>query len=388
MTLHRTDVAIAGAGAVGMALAAALNRAGLRVALIERGSGQYDYQPAHEELRVYAISPGTTRFLQSLEVWPDVAAHEASAYEAMQVWESEPAQPLRFEAAASGLPWLGHIVRNDALLHALSLRLGATLRLNERQITEFSTGEQGAYLRLDNGDEVRAAVLVAADGADSSLRGQAGIDTESWVYPQRAIVANIRTESGHQRTAWQRFLPTGPLALLPLADGRVSIVWSYTQAESLLALDDAAFMDQLSEASQRILGRVVATTPRLSFPLRLLHARDYVQPGFALAGDAAHVIHPLAGQGVNLGLADAEALADVLVHAHRAGQSLSSLRTLKRYARARRADTVDMIAMTDGLYRLFDTRQLQWRQARVAGLNAVNQLSPLKDFFLTRAMQA
>lgn len=388
MTMLRSDVAIAGAGAVGMALAAALARAGVRVTLIERGAGQYDYQPQREELRVYALSLGTTRFLQALDVWPTLLQHDASVYDHMQVWESDPAQSLRFEAAAGGLPWLGHIVRNDALLHALSLQLGTTQRLNERHIEEFSASEQGVSLRLDNGNEVRAALLVAADGADSSLRQQAGIETESWDYPQRAIVANIQTERGHQRTAWQRFLPTGPLAFLPLADGRTSIVWSSTRAAELLTLSDSDFLDQLTQASQQILGRVVSTTPRLSFPLKLLHARDYVQPGFALAGDAAHVIHPLAGQGVNLGLADAEALADVLAKAHRAGQSLSSLRTLKRYARARRADTLDMMAVTDGLYRLFDTNQPQWKQARLAGLNAVNQLAPLKDFFLSRAMQA
>ena len=386
------DAAIVGGGPVGLATALALQQAGFRVALIERGAEPAPYRPEIHDARVYAIAPESARFLDRLGVWPAIAATRISPYSAMRVWAREPAQALAFDAADAGAAQLGWIVEHGLILACAWSRLEAVDCWLHAPIEAIllpqADGEIGE-LHLE-GAVVRARLIVAADGADSQLRELAGIETIAWSYPQRALICHIRTERKHGDTAYQRFLPSGPLALLPLADGRCSIVWSADTAlaDELMALDDAAFRARLGAASQGVLGEILAATPRSAVPLRLLHAREYVRPGLVLIGDAAHAIHPLAGQGVNLGFADAAQLSTTLVEARAAGRDETSLRTLSRYARARKAENLEMLALTDTLYRSFRIRLPGIRTALGLGLEGVDRLGPLKELLMRQAASA
>lgn len=386
--MSRYDVIVVGGGVAGAATALGLKQSGFSVALLERGNSPRAFDLAAYDLRVYALAPGSTEFLRRLQVWPRIESARVSAYQAMRVWESHAQQPLAFNAREAGVAELGHIVENDLLLNALWAELSGVEILPEAQLESVDFAARGVSLTLRDGRVLKAALVIAADGADSAVRAQAGIEIEDYLYPQQAIVCHVQTAQPHHATAFQRFTPDGVLAFLPLADGRSSIVWSTTRAAELLALSDAAFLQELIVASENILGEITATTRRLKFPLRLLHARDYVRERLALVGDAAHVIHPLAGQGVNLGLADAQALVAVLADAKQAGQDIGGLRVLKRYARARRADTLEMLALTDGLYRAFGPASGGWNEWRYAGMKALNRLAPLKNYFVRRALQA
>jgi 2-octaprenylphenol hydroxylase len=381
----RHDVVVAGGGLVGAAIVLALQRQGFDAVLVERGPPPAAFDPGFDDLRVYAISPGSMDWLDQLGVWPLLPARHLSAYRQMQVWSQQADAPLVFDAADLHRSELGCIVGNSLLQSALWSQLDPSRLICGTGIAALTLDGQGAQIGLSDGRSLQASLLVAADGGDSQLRALAGIETVAWTYPQRAIVANVRTERPHAQTCWQRFLPTGPLALLPLADGRCSIVWSTTDAERLLALDDDRFAAELAVATQFRLGAITATTARVSFPLRLSHAGDYVREGFALAGDSAHTVHPLAGQGVNLGLADGRALVATLVQARAAGRRIGSLRTLKAYARARKADTLEMLAVTDGLYRAFDLELPGWTRLRDAGMAAVQRLQPLKTLLIRQA---
>jgi ubiquinone biosynthesis UbiH/UbiF/VisC/COQ6 family hydroxylase len=387
VTKNAFEVVVVGGGPVGAAAALALSRQGFDVGLLERGGAPAPYDLNGYDLRVYALAPHSARFLDTLDAWPAIAERRISAYSAMRVWERDPVRALRFDAADTGAAELGWIVEHNLIVDALWAGLGAVVRHERAQIQAVEWSDRGAVLQLADGRSLRARLVVAADGADSQLRGLGGIDTVGWDYTQRALVCHVNTERPHRATAWQRFLPSGPLAFLPLADGRCSIVWSAEAplAQELLALNDAAFMARLGEASERALGAIAATTPRLSFPLRLLHAQDYVRPGLVLVGDAAHTVHPLAGQGVNLGLADAERLALTLAEARDAGRDWAGLRSLQRYARARKAANLEMLALTDGLYRAFRLRLPGVRAALGLGMEAVDRLGPLKAWLSRQA---
>ncbi|TXH04968.1 MAG: UbiH/UbiF family hydroxylase [Nevskiaceae bacterium] len=382
------EIVIVGGGAVGAALVLALHRAGIDAALVERGAPPPAWDAADYDLRVYALSPASTRFLDTLAVWPEIVSRRASAYRTMRIWDEQPQRALEFASAPLGLPQLGHIVENSLLLQSLWRPLAEVPLYTGVRIAALKLDEDAARLSFDDGRELSARLVIAADGADSALREAAGIECLRRPYPQRAVVCHVRTERPHRGTAWQRFLPTGPLAFLPLADGRCSIVWSSQEADELLALDDAEFRLRLAAALQFELGAIIECTRRVAFPLQLLHARDYVRPRFALAGDAAHVVHPLAGQGVNLGLADAELLARQLIAAHDERRDPGNLRLLQRYERARKADALDMLAVTDGLNRAFGLRSETWDGLRGFGLDAVNRLAPLKTLLARRAVGA
>ena len=265
-------------------------------------------------------------------------------------------------------------------------------RLCPTEVRSFAAEDNRIRLELaaadgGDGESIVARLLVAADGAGSPLRERAGIGTRGRDYAQRAVVAHVRTERPHQDTAWQRFLPDGPLALLPLADGRISIVWSLpvAEAERVLALDEQAFRNELGVASDFRLGRVLASTPRASFPLKLQLAENYQAERFVLLGDAAHSVHPLAGQGVNLGLRDVAELRDTLVAAREAGRDIGAAHVLRRYARRRRsADTLDALGF-DALARIYAWQSPPLVALRALGIHALDRLTPLKRMLSAHA---
>jgi 2-polyprenylphenol 6-hydroxylase len=306
----------------------------------------------------------------------------------MRIWEDDPARALSFSAAEAAAPALGFIVEHDLLRSALWGALADVTLHAGADVVDCELDGERPLLTLADGRRLAATLVVAAEGADSALRERAGVPATALDYPQRALVCHVATQRPHGATAYQRFLDSGPLAFLPLADGRSSIVWSAEAklAAELLALDEAAFCARLATAAQGVLGAIQAATPRQAFPLRLLHAARYAVPGLALVGDSAHVVHPLAGQGVNLGLADAQALATVLGDARAAGRRLGALRTLQRYERARRAANLEMLALTDALYRTFAFSAPAWMRLRRWGLATVDRLGPLKQFLMQQAM--
>lgn len=386
------DIAVVGAGPVGVVAALALRAAGFEVLLVERGLPPPAFDAAHYDSRVYAIAPASARLLDRLGVWPSIAAARISPYTRMQVWARAAELGLSFDAADSGHAALGWIVEQGLILSAawrqlgtLPLRVG--IKAEALLLPDEAGDEARAELRLGNGEVLRPRLVVAADGADSPLREQAGIDTTTWRYSQRAIVAQLSLSEARPGSAYQRFLPTGPLAFLPLADGRHSIVWSAdtARAAELLTMDDAAFAAALAEASQHALGEVTALGPRSAFPLRLLHARDYHRPGLVLVGDAAHAVHPLAGQGANLGFADVARLAETLRAAREAGRDWASARSLSAYSRARKAANLEMLALTDGLYRGFGSAIPGLRELLGLGLETVNRIAPVKSLLARQA---
>ncbi len=381
------DVIVVGGGMVGAAQAAALGQAGFRVALIEvRQPPPFD--PAAEvDLRVSAISGGSQQFLASIKAWDAIARQRISAYESMQVWEQTGAGELSFSAADSGLASLGHIVENSLIIDALWQQLDTVEVICPARIAGLNLEESSAEIKLEEGRVLTSQLVIAADGGNSVTRELAGIGCYGWSYQQRGIVAHVQTQQPHQATAWQRFLPTGPLALLPLADGRCSIVWSASDAlaTELLDLDDAAFGQRLTEALEGRLGEVSVTSQRAAFPLRMQQAEAYCAPRLALVGDAAHVIHPLAGQGVNLGFGDAAHLLEVLQQTRQAGRDLGEHRRLRRYERARKAEDALMATATDGLNRLYASDNPLIQLGRRQGSRLVNLLTPLKSALIQQA---
>ncbi|MGH8446845.1 MAG: UbiH/UbiF/VisC/COQ6 family ubiquinone biosynthesis hydroxylase [Solimonas sp.] len=384
------DVAVVGGGLVGSAVALGFAQQGLDVHLLERGGPTPRVLDAGDDydLRVYALAPACIALLQRLGVWDAIAARRSSPYQRMQIWEDEPARALQFDAADARAPTLGHIVESGLLAEVLWQALPAGVAHSGVQVASVATDDDGANLSLEDGRRLRTRLLVVAEGRDSRLRAQLGIEALSGQYEQTAVVCHVSSELPHRQTAWQRFLASGPLALLPLADGRSSIVWSSSEAEALLALDDEDFLRALGSASQGVLGAFTASTRRVRFALGLQHAETYVAPHAVLVGDAAHVVHPLAGQGVNLGFADAAALLDTVAAAREAGRDWSSPRVLKRYERARRADVIDMLAVTDGLYRAFRVPLPGLAPLRSLGFAAVNAAAPLRRELVRRAIGA
>ncbi|WP_256590175.1 2-octaprenyl-3-methyl-6-methoxy-1,4-benzoquinol hydroxylase, partial [Pseudomonas sp. NDM] len=322
----RADLLIVGAGMVGSALALALQDSGLEVLLLD-GSPlsvkPFDAEAAFEP-RVSALSAASQRILERLGVWDGIAQRRSSPYTDMHVWDGSGTGQIHFSASSVHADVLGHIVENrvvqDALLerlHNCDLGLLANARLEQMR----RSGDDW-LLTLADGRTLRAPLVIAADGANSAVRRLTAVATREWDYLHHAIVTSVRCSQPHRKTAWQRFTDHGPLAFLPLErDGQqdwCSIVWSTTpsEAERLMALDDAGFCAELERAFEGRLGKVISADPRLCVPLRQRHAKRYVAEGLALIGDAAHTIHPLAGQGVNLGFLDAAVLAQVLQQAH------------------------------------------------------------------------
>jgi 2-octaprenylphenol hydroxylase len=385
------DVVIAGGGMVGAALACALGDSPLQVALVE-GTPLDQVRPtAAMDVRVSAISRASQRLFAAVGAWEAMTAWRVSPFREMRVWDAAGSGQIHFDSATLGEPLLGWIIENRVIQTALLERaqgLANVELLCPNTLSLASLRDGGVHLQLQQGGERWTRLLVGADGARSPVRLWAGIDSGGWGYGQQAVVANVATGQPHVETAWQRFLPTGPLAFLPLADGRCSIVWSTTsaQANHLLALDEAGFALELAEAFDWRLGAITGVGPRAAFPLYLQYAQSYVKPNVALIGDAAHVVHPLAGQGVNLGLLDAAALAEVLLDAVAAGQEVGALRVLRRYERWRRGENLLMLGVMDGFKRLFGTGLAPVRWLRNWGLSLTDAAEPVKNLLARRAM--
>lgn len=392
----QADLIIVGAGMVGSALALALREQGLEILLIDGGPlsvTPFDKSAAFEP-RVSALSVASQRVLERLGVWDGVVARRSSPYRDMQVWDGSGTGQIHFSAASVHAEVLGHIVENRVVQDALLERLHDSdigLLANGR-LEQMRRSGDGWLLTLLDGRQLRAPLLVAADGANSAVRRLAGCATREWDYLHHAIVTSVRCARPHQATAWQRFTDDGPLAFLPL-DGPAgehwcSIVWSITpaEAERVMALDDAEFCAALGKAFEWRLGEVLHADRRLCIPLRQRHAKRYVEDGLALIGDAAHSIHPLAGQGVNMGFLDAAVLADVLSHALARGERLADERVLSRYERKRMPHNLAMMAAMEGFERLFQADPLPVRWLRNAGLNWVDELPEAKALFVRQAL--
>lgn len=391
----RADLLIVGAGMVGSALALALRDSGLNILVVD--GGPLTVKPfvadAPFEARVSALSIASQRILERLGVWDGIVARRVSPYSDMHVWDGSGTGKVHFSASSVHAEVLGHIVENrvvqDALverLHDSNIGLLADARLEQMR----HSGDDW-LLTLSDGRTLRAPLVVAADGANSTVRRMTGTATREWDYLHHAIVTSVRTADSHRKTAWQRFTDDGPLAFLPLdreGEHWCSIVWSVTpeQSERLMKLDDERFCRELENAFEGCLGQVISADPRLSVPLRQRHAKRYVAPGLALIGDAAHTIHPLAGQGVNLGFLDAAVLAEVLRSAVGRGERLADERVLSRYERRRMPHNLALMAAMEGFERLFQADALPVRLLRNAGLKMVDHSAEAKALFVRQAL--
>jgi 2-octaprenyl-3-methyl-6-methoxy-1,4-benzoquinol hydroxylase/2-octaprenylphenol hydroxylase len=383
------DIAIVGAGMVGATLALKLAQDGFDVAVIEPRPLTPWCAEDDVDLRVVALAPSSVRLFDDVGVWPAIAAARASAYQRMRVWDALAPGALGFDSADDGAAALGWIVENKLIQDRLWRALGTgriALRCPARVVATRIDGDRRS-LELEDGSSVAARLVVAADGGESPLREQVGIITSDHDYGQRAVVAHVMTERPHESTAWQRFLPGATIAFLPLDDGRCSIVWSVPEAHAarLLALGDEAFCGELGAAFDFRLGRILSTTARAAFPLRLCLAGRYLAPQFALVGDAAHVVHPLAGQGVNLGLRDAAELAAVVTAARAAGRDFATTANLRRYERRRRSDNALSANAFDAIQRVFGSEAMPVAALRGAGLALVDAIAPLKRAFARHA---
>ncbi len=390
MTNTDTDVIIAGGGMVGAALACALAEQSFRITLLERREPEESWPADSYDIRVSAISRASQNIFTHLQAWQGMVQRRVTPYEQMLVWESAGAE-VHFHAADIGEANLGHIIENRVIQAALweqMRKLAGIEVLCPASISGLNLDEAPPRVVLNDGSHRTASLIVAADGARSSLRELAGISTGGWGYDQTAVVCTVRAEKGNQSTCWQRFMPAGPLALLPMDDDLFSIVWSTTpeQAEELLAMPSEAFDQALTQASEERLGHLELIGERGAFPLRLQHARQYIKPGLALVGDAAHVIHPLAGQGVNLGLLDMAELVDVLIRARDRNHPLGALHTLRRYERARKGENIAMQGAMDLFKRVFSNDLPPLKLARNLGMGMTERLTPVKNLLIRNAL--
>jgi 2-octaprenylphenol hydroxylase len=395
---RKFDILIAGGGMVGLTVALLLAQGDtdeqLNITVVDAGD-RPSFEPDQDvSLRVSAIASGTASLLDRLGVWENIADTRACPYRDMRVWDAfgsvEGPETLHFDAAEFAVPQLGFIVENvliqDALLTALdttnvsinyATRIKSVQRSGNRYVVEYGDGQT-----------MKPELLIGADGAASFVRNSAGITVKSWMYSQTGFVTHLQPEASHQNTAWQRFLKNGPVALLPLSDGRVSTVWTTTpeQAEELKLATEGQLAALLTDATDGVLGKLEVAGPRGAFPLKSQHANRYVLAGLALVGDAAHAVHPLAGQGANLGLADARVLADAIAGALAGGEYPGDLPVLRRYERARKVANKSMLHFIDGLNRLFSNESAPLARLRGAGMALFNKSGPIREFAVQVAL--
>jgi 2-octaprenyl-6-methoxyphenol hydroxylase len=386
------DVLIAGGGLNGAALALALASAGLRVTLVDPAPAEMRADPDFDG-RAYALSISSVRLLSALGLWGDLA-QAAQPILRIKVSDGRPGEgasalALHFDHAEIEEGPMGHMVEDRHLRPALLAALARLPGIDQVQarLTGQSAAEDGVTATLDDGRTLRAAVLVGCDGVSSPVAARAGLRRIGWRYGQTALVAAIAHDLPHDGIAHQLFLPEGPLAILPLKGNRSSIVWSARSATAArtLALDPEAFLSVLRPRFGSFLGPISLAGKRFGYPLGLSLASSFVAPRIALAGDAAHAVHPLAGQGLNAGLKDVAALAQILVEARRRGEDIGRIDVLERYQTWRRFDAVTLVVATDGFNRLFSNDNPALRLARDLGLAAVNAMPGLRRGFIREA---
>ena len=397
--LDSYQVVIVGGGMVGTALAAALANSDISIALIEPNKVQEPAQQrvncADFDTRVSAITAQSEALLTQLGVWPRISEQTKSPYQGMTVWDAEGTGEVNFHASELHVPCLGTIVENREVVWALQqvVEQASNIHIIRDYVSHIENQDEQGFtpVFLASKTALKTQLLIGADGALSRIKQWGEFANCEWDYEHQAIVATIELEHSHQLTAWQRFRPEGPLALLPLAAGNdktCSIVWSTNDEEcqQLLALDDEAFCQQLGLAFEHRLGKVLSVGPRAAFPLRQRHAKNYVVPGIALVGDAAHTIHPLAGQGVNLGFKDVAALSEELLRAKQLNLNLGGLEILQRYQRRRQGDNLLMMSAMEGFKRLFAAEQPMIRLLRNQGMRLFNRASAIKQHVVMQAM--
>ena len=388
MKTQRCDVAIVGGGMVGLSLALALDKVGVAVSVIEKSS-LAEMAGVSFDGRGSAIAAGSRRILEGAGLWAALA-DEAEPILEIRVTDQSSPLFLHYDYLDVGEGPLGWIIENAHLRQALSsAATAARLRVFERTslvATSLTPGKTS--LILSDGKTVEARLVVAADGRRSSLREMVGIETVHWLYPQTGLVCSVEHEVPHQGIAHEHFLKAGPFAILPMTQNRSSIVWTEKTdvASAILEMDDTTFETQLHERFGDFLGDIRVCTQCWSYPLSAVHAKSYVAPRVALVGDAAHGIHPIAGQGLNLGLRDVAALAEIIVDQLRLGLDPGDAAALIRYEAWRKPDNMMMIAATDSLNRLFSNDLVPLRMARDTGLAIVNELAPLKRLLMRHAM--
>lgn len=385
------DIAVVGGGMVGAAAACLLadSLPNIRIALLERRRPADEWPKDGFDFRVSALTRASERLLKSLGAWELMG--RAHAYSQMHVWEAEGSAQIHFECADIGEPNLGHIVENRVIAAALWQRLEAYDNIDIRcpdHIESLVRCDGAMRMATASEQMLSADLVVGADGGNSRVRELCGINVASSAYGQKGVVTTVKTSVHHADTAWQRFLPSGPVAFLPLEQGYSSIVWSVAEAEAerLLAVSDDEFCRELADALEGRLGEVSLHGERAAFPLVRQHAKDYVRPGVVLVGDAAHRIHPLAGQGVNLGFLDVAALSQVLAEAHKKSRPMGDLATLRRYERWRRGDNQSVMSLMDLFHRLYAPQPLPVRLVRNVGMSLLNQADPIKNQVIRRAM--
>lgn len=392
---NRYDILIAGGGGVGLALASALADAlgaGFRIAAIDRAG--FDTAQRTRDIRASAIAAGSQQLLAALGIWPELAAH-AQPVTAVDITDSALEDAFRpvlvsYDNTVEGGDPATHIVENErlheAILRAASRRPNIELK-GGSAVAGYTADQHGVHVELEDGSRLSAPLLIAADGRASRLREAANIGVVGWKYPQIGIVTTVEHEKPHRARAMQHFLPSGPFAILPLVGNRSCVTWTENEqrGREIMALDDAGFRSEVEQRFGFRFGDIHAIGPRAMWPLEMHLARALVVNRLALVGDAAHLVHPIAGQGLNLGLRDVAALTEVVTDALRLGLDIGSSIVLSRYERWRRTDAALSAAAFDGLNRLFSTDWALLRTVRSTGLGIVNRLPQLKQFFVAEA---
>lgn len=386
------DIIILGGGMVGAALACALSDSKLKIALLDFKAPDISWPIDGFDMRVSALTYASQEILDHIGAWEHMKKRRISPFTQMHVWDATGPGEIRFNSEDIGTPQLGHIVENRVTLGALFdvLKTKKNIEYIEPAIAiNLIHKEDGIELCLKDGSIYSAKLIVGADGARSWLRTQAGIQINTRDYEQKGLVTTVKTSGSHQQTARQRFLTTGPLAFLPLSDNHCSIVWStnHEEANRLLNLDDDNFIQELQLAiGDTSLGNIESISQRAAFPLRKQHAENYCQPNLVLVGDATHTIHPLAGQGVNLGLLDIATLAEEILNACDRNRNIADFQLLRRYERRRKGDNTLMLSAMDGFHLLFANDNKLLSSIRNIGLGLTNAFPPVKSRFIEHAM--
>ena len=384
------DVVISGAGMVGATAACLFAKQGLKVGLLDSNSVA-DWQPDVTYPRVSSVNIASVNLFKWLEVWQSIVDKRVSPFHAMHVWEEHSEASIHFDAPALGQPNLGFIIENNAITSSLieKLRQNYNVRIMDSSaLSERRIHKDKLILATENGESIECSLLVGADGARSRVRELCEIDANPFDYEQDAIVTSVSLEKSHQNTAWQSFLSTGPVAMLPLQDGRCTVVWSCDReyAEELMNTTDEAFCATLSSIFNQHLGRILDCNDRFRFPLRQHHAAHYISRFTALVGDAAHITHPLAGLGANIGFMDVAALSEVIDAARNKNQPIANHTVLRRYERWRKGENALVLGTMKGFKTVFGQSSDTVRYIRQFGFNLADQVPPLKSGFAKYAM--